>query len=285
MSTWSGTTVDLARFRWPARWARPSRALSALVAGGLAAAAVIGLALLATGQVRDERGVLGLAAVPALVLLALLVLRTRVLRRRTSTTAVRPAAPDEAPAGVTVPFRRDTALLRGLLATYLGLLGVALVLGGLGLAARGDAGFGVAGVLVGVVLLAVAVRQLRAWVATRARPSVLVLTPQGLVQRTARSAVEIAWRDIVSVVPSGDRDPHLLVVVAHRAGAAAPVEPHARRRPGQDRLAPHLRVPAAEVDVDPVLLLAVLQWYLEHPEARPELTSPAGLERVRGARV
>ncbi|KGM10194.1 hypothetical protein [Cellulomonas bogoriensis] len=203
-------TVDLTRFPWPDSWARPSRVLSAMVAGGLALAAGAGIALLVTGHVVDARGALGVATAPVLVILAVLVLRTRVLRRRASVSAMRLATPDEAPTGgVVVPFRRDTTVLRGLLSAYMGLAGLILGLGGFALVATGEVGAGGIGILLGGGLVALVVPRLRLWASSRRHPSVLVLTPEGLVHRSPRAVVAVRWHDVVSVVPSGDRDPHV----------------------------------------------------------------------------
>ncbi|MBO1753157.1 hypothetical protein J4G33_15205 [Actinotalea sp. BY-33] len=280
----AGASIDLARFPWPERWARPGRAVSVLVTAGFATAVVVGVVLLVTGELRGARGALGAGALPVLALLSLLVLRTRVQRRRPSTDEVRAAGSDEAPAGVAVPYRRDTAMLRGLLSAYQALVGLVLSVGGLALLAQGDAPGGVAA-LIGAGLLAAAVPALRRWAASRGRPPVLVLTPGGLVHRTPRTQVEVAWRDVLSVVPSGGRDPHVLVAVAQRAGAHGTAGRTTLLRPVADRLAPHLAVPASEVVLDPVVLVEALRWYLAHPEARTELAGPAGLDRVRRGQV
>jgi hypothetical protein len=47
------------------------------------------------------------------------------------------------------------------------------------------------------------------------------------------------------------------------------------------RLAADITLPVRTLDIDPALLLEALRYYHQHPQARDELATQAGLARVR----
>lgn len=126
---------------------------------------------------------------------------------------------------------------------------------------------------------------------TRRRPC-LTLTP-GAVIVDLGSPLVIPWTQITEVrataVVTGiphpllppPRQNWLTIGVANRS-AVPGAAPRLVRHFGGNTVA---GIPATRLLSDPVVLFHTLHYYLDNPEARPELAGPAAIRRIRTARV
>jgi hypothetical protein len=96
----------------------------------------------------------------------------------------------------------------------------------------------------------------------RGNPRVL-LSPEVLRQEGHGAVVELAWTDVFMIRCGGETPDLSIAVLTHGS---------------------RLRISGSAVDADPALVAQLLQFYLDHEEARPELASTASLERVREGR-
>jgi len=282
----SATNGDRDRLVWPREWGAPLSISAWSVALGLGAVVLVTFALLATEGGDDSRVLVGLALLPALVALMILVIQTAVRRRMRSTAEVRALGRAEtAEAGILLPYRRDVAILRLFITAWLALLGVVLLVGGLVLAgttAASSAGLGA--VLVGGAIIAVTMPVVAAVLRGRIRRGAVILTPEGVTHRSWTFDIETRWAEVIAVLPGGGRENHVLVTAAAPSGTSRSgrltVRSKAWREP-EMRLAPHVAIRVADVSVDPVLLLHTLRFYAERPDMRHELGSQAGVDRIR----
>lgn len=253
---------------------------------GLIALVLVAIAMVVQGDRSDPRVVVVVTCTPIVLALAAIVLRSDVRRRRSSVEAVRQSTADEsAVPGLALPYRRDVAYLWLFIAGYLMVGSGVLLAGGVALLAQGRPG-GPAAAVIGAALLAAVVPGLIS--AVRQPPSrrILVLTPEGIRHRSARSDTSVGWTQVLGIAPTGGRTTMVLVTVASPADTTAVVSAARRGLTGLDRrLSPHLVIDASTIDLDPVLLLETLRYYAARPAARAELGTATALDRVRNGGV
>lgn len=161
------------------------------------------------------------------------------------------------------------------------LLGAGFVEAGVALAMRAaDEGDSAAGVVVlvpvcglGLLLLIVAVAAMR----SRFRRGLgLLLTPDAIVVATGRRPLRVPWNAVVAIRPHWVRMVDDWIAIDDEVRNLLTIQVHRRlvaRRPRP--------LDASRLACRPELALAILRFYLDHPEARHELGSSASLDRVR----
>jgi hypothetical protein len=243
----------------PAGWARPRRFRRLATATLSLIAGVFLLALGATGGFGSER-VNAASAVGFLLVgagwIAGASATARRLPRPSSAGEVELGRDDDGSAVLSV-HRSLSAHVSGLL-HRLG-LGAGLVV--LGVANLSERGF-VMGWLVAfgayqLGTLIDAIRQGRT-------PTEIRLGPELVRVRAGRRTFSIPWNDLDAVVATETR--------------------HERRLALRGRDAAGVEIGAEQFALDPVRLFHLLHHYHAHPHARPELGTPAGLQRLREAR-
>jgi hypothetical protein len=93
----------------------------------------------------------------------------------------------------------------------------------------------------------------------------LGVSPHGVRLEHGRKVEEVTWTGVQLIRCGGEIKDFSLSVVAFAPG---------------DRI----RISGETLGADPALVAQLLQFYLDHEEARPELASTASLERVREGR-
>jgi hypothetical protein len=253
--------------------------------GGVAAVVLLGLFLLAGGLGMAQGGhgsQRGLGASLALFGLAGIVACPTVAprRRRGQLTLQTLAVGGRQETGVAFPYSSAivAASLAGLLLMGLAMLGIAV-------AADPPLLIRVLG-LVGAALVLVVAAVVGRGAGRRWR---VVLTPAAVVYAPGEVAVVVPWAAITEVTglaatyfTGGAVARERFVRLAVRDPSAVQHRRRARRLLGGR--GDDLRLPVNALDVAPALLFGALRYYHRHPAARQELTSPAGLERVRRAR-
>lgn len=274
-----GPGIDLRRLPWPAVWARPSRApvLALVVLLGLVLAITPFVALTELReQGLDPRAGMLLATSPIILIVLVLLIRTRLLVRRASAAAIRATRPGEMPEpGLLLPARAELMALRTLGAACFLLLGGAVVVGGIGLLLRGTPTNGGIGVLLGIALVVAGSLPLRAGARGRGGTTGLLLTPAGLVHRTAGIERVVRWSEVLGVTATAADAPAALVGVSRVAA------PNGQAGALDRRVAPDLIIRLGDLAVDPVLGLEILRFYASHPRLRAELGTGADVRRVR----
>lgn len=111
----------------------------------------------------------------------------------------------------------------------------------------------------------------------------LILSPHGIYHRSGSFDSFLPWDAAVSVT-AGELDGQLITVTAY-----ANAEPWIQRRSRmwkqpELKLAPHTAIRGMYLSVDPGLALT-LRYYLDHADARQELATAQGVDRVRSGRV
>ncbi|WP_156893231.1 hypothetical protein [Actinokineospora enzanensis] len=191
----------------------------------------------------------------------------------------------EGAAGLLLPTR-PTTIAAGVVLIVVG-LGL-MVPGGL-LIASGHLMLGIAGGvlgLLGLLFLAAGIFAL-----TRKQREVgIVLTPDHVVLNWARPSVRLPWTSITEIRPvslrmgrgRGAPSQNYLGVAAHGQG-----EVNDRMRKLAVRFGPDLvcAVSMRTVDLDQLVVLHTLRFYLDNPRARAELSGPDAVERVMSGRV
>lgn len=134
----------------------------------------------------------------------------------------------------------------------------------------------------GTILLVLACLALGSYVAQtlrghRAR-GYLHLSPHGVCLRETGFGAVAAWEDIRSIGPAPGEP--TIGVNANNLRVTRTDRLWTRRSRLPQRL---LTVPGAEIATDAALVLALLTYYADHPEARGELGTEAALRRVRSA--
>ncbi|CRK58986.1 hypothetical protein [Alloactinosynnema sp. L-07] len=191
---------------------------------------------------------------------------------------------EEGGGGLLLPSRQ-ARVAAGVVLVILG-----LVFGGLAafLIVRGgmptSLGGGVLGVLA-LLLLAAGVFALR----RKPRTTGILLTPDHVVINWVHPAVRLAWDDITEIRPLGLRIgrantglSHNYVGVVSRQSDAANVRMRkVAARFGKDVTC---ALPMRSLDVDQLVVLHTLTFYLDNPDSRAELAGPDAVRRVREVR-
>jgi len=112
----------------------------------------------------------------------------------------------------------------------------------------------------------------------------LILSPRGIYHRSWSFDNFLPWDSTVSVT-AGDLDGPLIRIAAREG-----VEPVFHRRTcmwkqPELKLAPHMAIRGMYLSINPALALHVLSYYLAQPDARQELGTEAGVDRVRNGNV
>jgi hypothetical protein len=121
----------------------------------------------------------------------------------------------------------------------------------------------------------------------RARAGGLSLSAKGVHQRARAYESFLTWSDLSGLSASDHADRYRIFVDRHVLLVGYGNVPWQRRQIatmfGFDRLPmrPEIDVHCELFDIDSVLLYHLLRFYLEHPEARDELGTPASLTRIR----
>jgi hypothetical protein len=260
--------ADLSRLPWPDAWPSPRR-LRILATSLFGVMTVAGLAAAATGAPEA----VGLAVLTTPTLGALTVLMADQLRvRRPSLKRVDVAPQGDAAFATVVPQRRLREIC--MLPTFL--FGLATGITGLSLGlTRGDLGL-----VLGSPLWLLPFGWATVDTVSRLRhPARIVLSPHEVAVDEKGRRISVAWRDVVGFGLTSDRQARIAVLV--------PVPDESRGwRPRW--WAPWRRPPGAPLDleaeryaIDPVALLATLEFYLAHPTLRGELADGQALERLR----
>ncbi|WP_285508294.1 hypothetical protein [Actinokineospora sp. NBRC 105648] len=188
-------------------------------------------------------------------------------------------------AGVLLPSR-PAAVAAGVV---LVLVGLAMAVPGGLLIAGGPTLAVVAGVvlgLLGLLLLAAGVFAL-----TRKQRDVgILLTPEHVVLNWVRPAVRVPWGSITEIRPlalrmgrkRGALSQNYLGVAAHEHSEEAERMRKVATRFGPDLLC---AVSMRTVNVDQLVVLHTLRYYLANPSARTELAGEDAVQRIRAGRV
>jgi hypothetical protein len=260
--------ADLSRLPWPDEWPAPRRVriLAVLFVGMLT---IGGLAMAMTG----DPDAIGLAFLSTPALGALTVLLADALRtRRPSLRRVRVAPLHDAVVGTVIPQRRLREMC--MLPTFL--FGLAAGLTGLvGGLARDELALALASPL-WLLLFGWAVVDT---VDRLRHPARIVLTPDAIAVEEKGRRTLVRWGDVLCFWLGSDRHPRISVFVpipeesrGWRPRWWAP----SRRSPGSP-----ISLEAERYAIDPVALLATLEFYLAYPTLRGELADGQVLERLR----
>ncbi len=111
----------------------------------------------------------------------------------------------------------------------------------------------------------------------------LALTPEGVTHRNHAMEAFVPWDLVgyVAVEEVGSQGPKVPVILL-----AVPGESHTHivqhaKHGLESQFAPHVAMRPAVLGIDPGALYHALRFYHEHPEARGELASDAGLRRLQ----
>jgi len=120
--------------------------------------------------------------------------------------------------------------------------------------------------------------------AGKLRRGYVALSPDGVYHRGWAFRADAPWDGIISVEAAELDGPLIHVIVTTDGGAW--IERTSRLWKQEElAFAPSLAIRGRWLSVDPALLYHALRYYHTHPEACPELASPAGVQRLREARV
>lgn len=273
---------------WPAAWRSGSRPLW-LAVTALFAALTVGVVItgvLAMTRLAEGRGAFLLFGSVFLLLATVLIYLTRARGRPRGEWSVQLVhLPEVGQHAVIFPYARSVYV------AYVGSMLFALLFFGFllfgGLAIGVDDGFdGQAFVLIAI---GGALTTYSAWFLTevlrgRIRQGFVALTPSGVYHRSWAIQGFFPWRDVIGVRAVHVQVPMIEGAVA--ANSTARVSMTSRVWPQSERkMAPHLTVRAQWLATDPALLLAALTFYHTQPTLQPELSSEAGLQRLRQHRL
>jgi hypothetical protein len=112
----------------------------------------------------------------------------------------------------------------------------------------------------------------------------LILSPRGIYHRSWSFDNSLAWESAASVTAE-EGDGQMITVTAYQNA-----EPQFQRRTRMWKqpeltLAPRMAIRGMYLSVNPALVLHTLHYYLDHPDARGELATEVGMNRVRDGRV
>ncbi|MGH3907487.1 MAG: hypothetical protein ACRDTE_25415 [Pseudonocardiaceae bacterium] len=113
---------------------------------------------------------------------------------------------------------------------------------------------------------------------------VIALTPTGVYHRSWSFQSYAPW-DSVMDVHAAEADGPLIELLVTANGGSWHERTSVLWRQEEWSLAPHLAIRGRWLSVDPALLYHALRYYHAHPEARLELGTPAGAQRISEARV
>lgn len=292
----SSVTGGVAVLPWPAEWSTPRETTTKVLAAEL-----LGFILLVVGWFGtltlgpEERGgpavVVGLGAC-CVGMLTALDLRMLRLRRRGSSKAVSLHATGSPYDGVAISY---SSRVYRLFRPFLLVTGVIVA----GYAAGSALGFGLppSGPPAGVAALTggAAVCLLLAWVAWllwvvveiadgRVVRACLVLCPGGIYHRSYTFEHFVPWHAVVDVCARELRGP-AIVVRALPADGTYVRRTNRLGRQQEFKLLPFLVVPGRSLVVDPAVAYHAVRYYEAHPEAREELLTSAGEQRVRSGQL
>lgn len=112
----------------------------------------------------------------------------------------------------------------------------------------------------------------------------VALSPEGVFHRGWTFRAYAPWDNVIAVEAAELDGPLIHVIVS--VGGGPWVERTSRLwKQAELALAPSLAIRGRWLSVDPALLYHALRYYHAHPEARPELASPAGVQRLQEARL
>ena len=278
---------------WPAAWRRRrGTVVGLLLLMGLAA--VVAVDAVRRGDVvQDGRVLIVVGLAPAIVAIGVVIALQHLTPRRVSATAIRASRADEAPSrGLVIPYRRSLAVARAVAAALVLAVGLVLVLVGIiGLVGGADGAVGP--LLLGVIAVVGAAGPLVPGVKGRGGRRALVLTPDGVVHRSATVDVAAPWWAVVDVVPVGAVPAGIAIVcrpgrtVGATADPRGDVDQQSRRArwlrawlDPTERFRPDVVVSGTDLAVDPVLVVRLVEFYVRHPESRGGLGTPSAVARA-----
>jgi hypothetical protein len=280
-----GATSAAGRLPWPEAWPAKQGLWMLLGIGFLALLAAVMVGLAIAGEREGDRAMTIIGSSTAAILILVVAGAAPVhlrMRRRTRTGVITARTTGTGEAGVSMPN-----------SSWLFVWSVALMVMVAGCAAAvafvvttTEGAFSHARSLV-LLVVGTAAALYGAWfILEVARGKIarggVVLSPSGVGHRSLFHEEFVGWRDVLDVVPGYDRGPIIALVAA----------PHAVRRRLTTRLALRRRLPPGVVEirgttlaVDPALLLHALTYYRARPDARSELATSVGLQRISGGRL
>lgn len=113
---------------------------------------------------------------------------------------------------------------------------------------------------------------------------VVALTPTGVYHRSWAFQSYAPW-DSVMEVHAAEADGPLIELLVSANGGSWHERTSVLWKQEEWSLVPHMAIRGRWLSIDPALLYHALHYYHAHPEARPELSTPAGVLRISEARM
>ncbi|PRW65231.1 hypothetical protein [Actinopolyspora mortivallis] len=278
------------RLPWPEEWPYPggwrqraTATVFALLGAGSALAAVTAL----SASPPDARGVIMAMCAPLFLGFAAVAVLTRLRVRNRGIASVRLEHVETVGSeAVVIPYSR------GLTSTYvvmtvsmLALFGFFAAVSLLVITDGEPGGTGVVLLLVAsgaatLYLLLLVVEALRGGLGR----GVLALAPTGVYHRSWTFTSFFPWDSIISVT-AGTSGGQLITTAVYDNGTPCFHRRSRLWRQPELSLAPHMGVQGVNLSVDPALAYHALRYYHRYPDARAELGSQAGAERIRRAEL
>lgn len=272
---------------WPAVWAAPTSTRNMVSLGFFVLVAAVpsfgGVAALVN---QDSRAVRMLFGVVLMVPCLLFLLLTRIgLRRRAPSAVSCDGVRGITERAVRIPYSLPVATtywVLGLLALlFFSFITVASALSFLHGRIALDTIFPlILGLGVSIYLLWFVFDGLRGKLAR----GVVALTPAGVYHRSWAFRSYAPW-DSVMDVQAAEADGPLIELLVSANGASWYERTSILWNQEELSLTPHMAIRGRWLSVDPALLYHALRYYHTHPEARPELGTPAGARRISEACV
>ncbi|KGI79353.1 hypothetical protein IL38_23915 [Actinopolyspora erythraea] len=256
--------------------------MTATVFAALGLGSVIAAVIALVERPPDVRGVIMAVCAPLFLGLAALVTLTRLRVRGRGSASVRLGRVDAADSdAVLIPYSRGLATTYVVMSlSMLVLFGLVAVVSLLVLidGESSDSGMILLVFASGAATLYLLLLGIDAFRGAVSR-GVLALAPTGVYHRSWAFTRFVSWDSMVSVTAGASGDQ--LITAAVYDGSTPSV--HLRSRlwwQPELSLVPHLGVQGANLSVDPVLAYHALRFYQNHAEARAELGSQAGADRL-----
>jgi len=274
---------------WDNRWGNerpPGRLIATVVFAGVIAILAIPYSINAASNGNAARTVLGVAIALVGVTFALALVPNLRVRRRTLPRDISPSYSGGDTVGLRIPFRSSWALAVVLwLAAAVVFLVIRAYLFFSHLSADHDSGrsaIDAGGIVVVVVAVAIAALMIRYLLTGKNRRGRVDLNEEGISLALGSSVRSISWSDVGDISPAVANN-SLVIRVRPRSGNKIRVEVG---RSLLDRMQrgyyeQNMDLHASVLDVDPALLLHMVQFYQQHPEARNELTTDAVIDRIQ----
>lgn len=261
------------RLAWPERWRR-SRVKAVMQIALLGAAAAVSVGALLTVPINPGRNLMVAIGAPLFVTMVVVFFVMR-LRRPYGSAGIRSEYVEAVGEwAVVVPYQRWTFRVYVLFWASFVLLGMYFAVASVAAGFTGEVLFML---VLGVLMIGTAGFFIVEVGRGRLACGFVALTPSGVYHRAWSLEGFFPWSASYGVEPFYTREPMIMMAFDSEAGW---IRSRSVWRDVHIQNLPDLVVRARWLTVDPVVLLAAMDFYLRNPEQRSELGGNAGVDRI-----